>query len=187
MPPHLAKVRHSPKWRSFAAAVSLECSSQVVADNAGKEKVMKNIVTKSGILVAAALATLATAVPAHAQSSLMRMDIPFSFLAGEQRMPAGVYWVRLEGNFHIVDLSPANQGTACRVGVKEGGELRKLSNADRGVLLFRKYGSTFVLKSVFAPGDTDRHDLRTSKTEIELASAAGMGTVGEGTESLQSR
>ena len=158
-----------------------------VADNAGKEKVMKKIVTKSGFLVAAGLAILAMAVPVYAHTALMRMDIPFSFLAGEQRMPAGIYWVRFDGNFHSLDLTLANERKTYRVGIKDSLAMRKSLVADRGLLLFRNCGSTLVLAGVFAPGATERHDLRVSHAERELARATAPETAGETPVEMQNR
>lgn len=135
---------------------------------------MRNIVTKSGVFAAAALAILAITAPAHAQNSLMRADIPFSFLAGEQRLPAGSYWVALNGEFHTLDLRSLNSTTICRVRVHDSLATRKSSEADRGRLSFRKYGEHLVLKGVFVPGSTEGHDLQTSRTEIELARAAAL-------------
>jgi hypothetical protein len=139
-----------------------------------KEQVMKNIVTKSGVLIAAGLAICAMAVPASAGNP-MRVDIPFSFLAGEKSMPAGIYWVRLDADFHTLDLTAANEDARHRLLVRNGPATRKESAARCGVLSFQRYGSTLVLKGVFAPGATEGHNLPTSQAEIELAKATISG------------
>jgi hypothetical protein len=161
--------------------------SDPVADNAKKEKSMKNIVTKSGLFVAAGLAILAMAAPAYAQNRLMRVDIPFSFLAGEQRLPAGRYWVSFDGAFHTLDLRQLDARSTYRVRVQDGRATRKWAEADRGVLSFRKYGANLVLKGVFVSGGMERHDLQTSKAEIELAKAGALPAGGEASVDLLSR
>ena len=148
---------------------------------------MKNIVTKSGVFIAASLAILAMAAPARAEGNRMRLDIPFSFLAGEQRLPAGAYCVKFDRAFQALDLIPLKETTTCRVRVHNGRATRK-ADANRTVLAFRKYGETYVLRSLFVPNETESYDLKTSKTEIELAkAAAALPAGGETTIDLQSK
>ncbi|MDR3698576.1 MAG: hypothetical protein P4L56_03010 [Candidatus Sulfopaludibacter sp.] len=148
---------------------------------------MKKIITKSGILIAAGLAICATAAAAPPTATLMRIDIPFSFLAGEKSMPAGIYWVRLDARSHTLDLTAANEGASRRLLVTDGHATRKESVASRGVLSFRRYGSTLVLKGVYAPGAMESHNLPPSKAEIELAKATVPATTGEATVDLPYR
>ncbi len=142
---------------------------------------MKNIITKSGILIAAGLAVCAMAVAAPPTANLMRIDIPFSFFAGEKSMPAGIYWVRLDARSHTLDLTAANEDAYQRLLVTEGYATRKESAAGRGVLSFRRYGSTLVLKGVFAPGDTAGYNLPASRAAAELAKTTAPASSGEAT------
>jgi hypothetical protein len=150
-----------------------------VADDAGKEKSMKNIITKPGVAIAAVFVILATAVPAYTNENWMRVDIPFSFFAGEQKLPAGEYRVRFDGAFRLLDLMSQKETTICRVRVRHGLAKRKPADAGKGVLSFHRYGGDYVLKRVFFRDETESHDLGPSKAEVESARTAAL-MVGSG-------
>ena len=146
---------------------------------------MKNIFTKPGMLIAAGLAMFALSVPANAYDRIMRIDIPFSVIAGGQTLPAGTYHVRVDSDYHTVDLTAMNATKTSRILVHDSATERKSSGNHYGILSFRKYGSTLVLKGVYAPGAVQRWDLPTSRIETELARTTPAGAVGEATLNLQ--
>lgn len=146
---------------------------------------MKNMITKAATLVAACLAIVALEKPASAANSLMHFDVPFSFVAGEKTMPAGTYWVRVDGDFHLLEVAPVKGTEKFRVRLKDSSATRSVTDLNKGVLTFRRYGSTFVLKSVFAPGAAERRDVPPSKVEAELADRTAPGAVMETTVTLQ--
>ena len=80
---------------------------------------MKKVVSRSTLLIAATIAILAMTT-AKAETPLMRMDIPFAFLAGEHTLPAGNYWVRVDTDFRFLELRPADGTGAQRVALAGG-------------------------------------------------------------------
>lgn len=146
---------------------------------------MKNILKETGILLAAGLAIIGAVAPARAQSNPMRVDIPFAFLAGEQNLPSGIYWVQLDAQFHTLSLRAINERASSRLLVRDSRVGRNPSEAFRGVLSFQKYGATLVLKGLYAAGAVERHDLRPSKAEMELVKATGVTETAETSIDLQ--
>lgn len=146
---------------------------------------MKNIFTKPGMLVAAGLALFAMSVPANAYDRIMRIDIPFSFVAGEQTLPAGTYRVRVDSDHHTVDFNAMNETKTSRILLHDSAVERRSSGNHFGILSFKKYGGTLVLKGVYAPGAVQRWDLPTTRIEKELARTTSPAAVGEATLNLQ--
>jgi hypothetical protein len=143
------------------------------------------IVKKAALVIAAGAALLAASVPAHAAHNVARIDVPFAFLAGDQQFPAGSYWVRLDRDFHLLDLKLATSNKVIRVRVHDGKATRKATSAERATLSFLKYGSECVLRAVFLSGDTQSYELKMSSREMELAKAIGAPVEVEGSTELR--
>ena len=56
------------------------------------------------MLMGIGAAVFALAASAGAQTSILRMEIPFQFIAGDQVMPAGQYVVRIDEGFRRVQF-----------------------------------------------------------------------------------
>ena len=135
---------------------------------------MKILTSKLGLLAATGLMAAMFVTTASAQQpNLMRVQIPFAFLAGDRTMPAGDYMVKFEPNFNLVDLVPMQGTTTLRVLMKMGFVRRPKDAGQLGLLTFAKYGDRLVLRGVWASGDREGHEVKTSKAEIELARSAG--------------
>lgn len=145
-----------------------------MADNAGKELTMKTLISKLGLIAAAGLMATTIATTASAQDrNLMRVNIPFAFLAGERTLPAGDYLFRLDPQFGLVDIHPMGNNAIYRVQLRGGFVSRQSSGHEGGLLTFAKYGSRLALRGVWANGEHEGHEVKTSKAEIELARATG--------------
>jgi hypothetical protein len=118
-------------------------------------------------------AALALAGSASAQTSLMRVDIPFAFAAGEETLPAGVYSVRLDQPFHRVLLLPANATGTTFVRLRMSTSDRNPSDLDNGKLEFRRYGGHYVLSGVWGTGRLEGWRVAPSRIEQELAKTYG--------------
>ena len=117
---------------------------------------MKILSSKLGLLAATGLMAAMFVTTASAQQpNLMRVQIPFAFLAGDRTMPAGDYMVKFEPNFNLVDLVPMQGTTTLRVLMKMGFVRRPKDAGQLGLLTFAKYGDRLVLRGVWASGDRE--------------------------------
>jgi len=120
-------------------------------------------------------AAFALAASANAQSPSMRMDVPFPFLAGNEVLPAGVYQVKVDDQFHRLLIEPHEGGPIRALPFASGITERKQANAWDGVLQFQKIGERFVLRAAFRAGHVEGYYLMRSKAERELAKGAAEG------------
>ncbi|HYW42774.1 MAG TPA: hypothetical protein VE959_07955 [Bryobacteraceae bacterium] len=124
---------------------------------------------KQALLIAATAAAFALVTSASAQTTSMRMEIPFSFVAGDQTLPAGAYQVRVEESTCRVVILPAAETRILAFRLSLKSVSRKPANAELGTLQFQKYGDEYVLHAVWRPGQTEGHFFAQSKTERDLA------------------
>ncbi len=147
---------------------------------------MKTLSFKLGLIAAAGLLATTMAATANAQDRhLMRVNVPFAFLAGDRTLPAGDYLFRLDPQFDLVDIHPIAENAIYRVQLKGAFVSRQRTGSEGGLLTFAKYGNRLVLRGVWANGEHEGHEVKTSKAEIELARATGGGSAG--TESVMMR
>src|SRR5688572_9131306 len=96
------------------------------------------------------VAVLTLAGAASAQSSRgVEVYVPFDFVAGEKRMPAGDYTVRrvrVDSETALV-IQGAGKGAAAVVLTNRGDE-----NPTRAALTFRQHGDRYFLAEVSMPG-----------------------------------
>jgi hypothetical protein len=141
---------------------------------------MKTLVSKLGLLTAAGLMAATFVTTAAAQiTSLMRVHIPFAFLAGERTLPAGDYMLKLDSGFNMVDIVPMQGTRTQRVLLQPQFVKRPNGAGERGILTFAKYGDRLVLRGIWTGGDREGHVVKTSKAEIELARNTGGTPVAE--------
>jgi len=128
-----------------------------------------NLLSKKALLIAAGAAAFALVTSANAQTSLMRVDIPFSFVSGDETLPAGVYQIRVDDQTYRMVLIPAAETRIHAVRMALTSVKRSSSNSDFGTLQFQKYGDQYVLSAVWKPGQTEGHPFIESKAERDLA------------------
>ena len=113
-----------------------------------------------------ALALLAAA-SAFGQQKL-RVDVPFEFHVAGAVLPAGQYDVDRDGrnirNLLFLDCDACGSRVIALTYPTGGG-----TAADRGRLVFNKYGDTYFLSEVWVPGYAQGGALTQSKSEQELA------------------
>lgn len=132
---------------------------------------MKNVIAKAAFLLVAGCVVLSAATPSY---TLMRANIPFAFLAGDQMNPAGEYWVGVNSEFRYVNLRPVDSATAQRVALN--GTFVPRNDRDlmkKGFLRFERYGSTYTLHAAGVPEAEAGLGLAPSKAETELAKTYG--------------
>ena len=133
---------------------------------------MKRIISEAGVLLVAGLAVLSVAMPARAET-LMRVNIPFEFLAGEQTHPAGDYYVRVNSEYRYVELRPTKSAIAERVALNGSAVPRQGMERMKGFLRFERYGSTYAMRAVGVPNAETGMGVKPSKIEKDLAKANG--------------
>ncbi len=134
--------------------------------------------TKIGAVLAAGFVALTLASAAGAQQTVgMKVYVPFSFLAGERVLPAGDYWVRVDQQFHTLDLRADGETMSHRTLLQSWGADRKGPATENGCLRFAVYGTDYVLKGIWTAGETRGYELTASTVEKQLAKAhQGAGT-----------
>ncbi len=149
---------------------------------------MKLLTSKVGLFAAAALFAATFTATAQAQERhLFRVNVPFTFVAGDQSMPAGNYLVRLDPRFNMVDLTPTAGTGLHRVMLKGDFARRPGKTRDGGLLTFAKYGDTMVLHGVWADGASEGHEVVRSKTEVALARSVAPSSTSESDSTVEIR
>ncbi len=131
---------------------------------------MKNAITAAAILIVAGFVVLSAATPSQ---TMMRANIPFAFLAGEQMYPAGDYWVGVNNDFRYVNLRSVDSTTEQRVAFNGTCVQRNGQDLAKGFLQFERYGATYTLHAVGVPDAKAGVGLKPSSAEKELARANG--------------
>lgn len=129
------------------------------------------ISNKAISFVISLIAVVFAVAPAYAQhgtSGSTPFSIPFAFLAGEQALPAGEYFVRTDG-FHRVVLQCrfANCGSAVLIAFDT--DKPATANAEKGTLLFEQFGDLYTLRAARLTYGRDWSQLVTSKRAVEAA------------------
>ena len=113
-------------------------------------------------LLACSLGAVAMVLTSHAfaQDKQMRVNVPFAFHNGSQRMPAGVYKVTIESE-HLILL----QGASKSGYVNTNPEIGK--PAATGKLVFQRYGDQYFLRDVWPASSETGEKCTKSKLERE--------------------
>ncbi len=129
------------------------------------------------MLIGICVIASATAAAAGGQNSVMRADIPFPFVAGDEVVPAGIYFVTVDEDFLRVKFNSLQDTRIRAVRLSPGTSNRKSAASEPGTLTFYKYGEHYVLRTVWRPGETLGHNLPQSRTERELAKRYSPGEI----------
>ncbi len=133
---------------------------------------MKSLFASATVLITAGFAAFLGATPARAET-LMKADIPFAFIAGEQTHAAGAYEVRVNRVSKYVELRPLGSPYVERVPLNGAFDPRVDKSSTDGFLQFHQYGDRFALRSVGTPGATEGLEVIVSKAEKELTKSTG--------------
>jgi hypothetical protein len=95
---------------------------------------------------------------AFAQSSEMRVNVPFAFHNGSQIMPAGIYKVSIESQ-HLILLRGYSKSAYMTANPESG------RAAAKGRLVFQRYGNEYFLREVW-PAQSDT-GVKCTKSKLE--------------------
>ena len=135
---------------------------------------MKKLHSGKAALAALSIAVMGLPTPACAQT-IMRADIPFAFVVGNQSLPAGMYNFVLDANFSLCHINSLSDGSTHPVHFVPGSTRRQNANADQGVVQFQKYGDRYFLREVWKPGSADGLEAIISRRFIDSANTQGAG------------
>lgn len=124
---------------------------------------MKKQISRALLGLAAALAL---AVAAHAQTwRTVSIRVPFDFVAGEKRMPAGRYTVqRIESDSETALLIRSVDGHSSAIILTNTGAPQPSAAA----LVFRQHGDRYFLAAVSMPGTASVRELPKAGAERRL-------------------
>lgn len=114
------------------------------------------------------IGSLALTQSASAQGStaVAKVDIPFAFQMANQTFPAGTYQIDREPNHVIQFRGPDRAGRFVVMN-----EATKIHPADRGVVVFKRYGSKYFLREIWTEGATSGLECTKSRAESNLVKA----------------
>src|SRR5690349_21615643 len=93
------------------------------------------------------------------------VTVPFSFAAGSRTLPAGTYNVQIDSQNNVVILRGENQPSLMLLANPE--ELQQPS--DKSQLIFKRYGSYYVLKNICTEASAAGESLIPVTLEKEIA------------------
>jgi hypothetical protein len=132
---------------------------------------MKRLFSWTSIAVAPAfLVVLATA--ARAEGPAIRVEIPFSFTAGNQVLPAGEYRFTVDTEHMLSRITPENSTATYMVRLVPGSSERKPDNAQAGMVRFQKLGDRYVLNGIWRSGFVMGNGVIAPHNPREMASTA---------------
>jgi hypothetical protein len=123
----------------------------------------KNMKTK---LFATLAAGLTLGLAGLAQAADLQTTIPFEFRIGNQSYAPGRYSVSEQTTAGILYFKEVKSGHSLMVVT---GRVQRGPEGGPGMLTFRRYGDSFYLSQVWAPGAQVGREVIKSKRETELA------------------
>ena len=109
--------------------------------------------------------------PAHAQLvGTMEADIPFQFHAGDTKLPAGKYVIRMldDSDLTIMEISSLDGSTSALFQVQDA---EANSTPAKSELIFNKYGNRYFLAKVFDEGNANGSEVSKSSYEKRISQA----------------
>ncbi len=116
-----------------------------------------------------ALAVMSSTRVAQAQE-IMKVNIPFDFVAGNQLLPAGEYAVKLSGPQHsllLIDRKYSLASSFLNTNAVAANEIQTESK-----LVFNRYGHRYFLSQIWTAGNSSGRQLQKSAREKEVAQIA---------------
>ena len=97
---------------------------------------------------------------AHAQTGFVKVDVPFAFESGDAHLPPGVYRIRMSAITPFVKIE-GDKSSAYQMMMTDS----STRSSSVGKVVFRRYGSRYILKQVWTAGNT--RYIRTPKSKVE--------------------
>jgi hypothetical protein len=126
----------------------------------------------ASLFVALVFAAMIYPQQTHAQLiGTMEADIPFQFHAGNTKLPAGKYQIRMLGdsNLSLIEISKPDGSVAVLLQVR-GAEAN--STPGKSELVFNRYGNRYFLEKLFDEGQSSGSQVIESSYEKRLGQAA---------------
>lgn len=143
-----------------------------------KKQVARTLTQIAFLIVIAAVAAVGSA-QGQSPGSKLRANIPFDFVVGDKKLPAGEYLIgraqQGSGDNLLLISSVAGHQSAFRFTTP----LTALDPKNKGALVFHRYGDQYFLSQVWNGGSSTGRMLFESRGEREAkarASAAKMAT-----------
>ncbi|MEW6210820.1 MAG: hypothetical protein AB1631_20815 [Acidobacteriota bacterium] len=124
---------------------------------------------KKHVLRVVAIFSLLAMLPIADYASPMgniNADIPFDFVVGKAKLPAGKYTIKRTTHHGILLISSKDRRANAFTGTYGGRSSRKPSRAK---LVFNRYGNQYFLSQVWEEGSMVAMQLSKSRAERELA------------------
>lgn len=138
--------------------------------NKGNNKVQtRNLVA---LFMGLVFATLIYPNQAHAQLiGSMEADIPFQFHAGDAKLPAGKYVIRMldDSDLTLMEISKPDGSVSALFQVHAA---VANSSPRKSELIFNKYGNKYFLEKLFDEGEADGSQVVESNYEKRVGQAA---------------
>lgn len=125
---------------------------------------------KKRLQIAAALVALAGSAGLYGQIMNVRMNIPFTFQAGETIMPAGPYLIH-----HSQGVLTLQEQHGKTLAVLTNGTINR-DESNKAVLQFNRYGNEYFLVKISTPDSDVARVVSQSRREKELARRIGAPT-----------
>ena len=124
------------------------------------------------ILVALTLFAVVMVPATQAQSIMLKADIPFDFVVGKTRLPAGEYHVKPVNQ--AVTLIQSRDARASAIAMTTAVQAKK--TADVGKLVFNRYGDQYFLSKIWSAASDTGRELPKSSLEREVAQGVSKAT-----------
>ena len=120
-----------------------------------------NIIAGLGLLL------VVTATSAMAQQTLetTKVEIPFAFTVGKDRLPAGKYIVSKNGSSLLI-RNTSGKGAVVVLPFRRIGDQREWAKSR---LVFNRYYGEYFLSQIWLPGDRFGRELKTGGKELATA------------------
>ncbi|MGC1620187.1 MAG: hypothetical protein WA765_16980 [Candidatus Acidiferrum sp.] len=119
-----------------------------------------------------ALAVMSSTRVTQAQE-VMKVNIPFDFVAGNRSLPAGAYSVNVSGQMRTLILVDRKDAASTILGAND---VLATEPQSESKLIFNRYGDRYFLSQVWMQGSPRGRQLSKSAREKEIAQVAQVVT-----------
>ena len=126
------------------------------------------IITRVSLLVAMLVVTSAVSTQGQSLAYRIKAEIPFDFIVGDKKLPAGTYSVgRVSQNFGDTVLAITGDDGRTKA-IRLSSSAQRLHPIDQATLVFHHSGDQYFLFQVWSAGATTGRQFPRSRTEIEI-------------------
>jgi len=123
-----------------------------------------------------ALTAMASTRVAQAQEPMV-VNVPFDFVAGNAKLPAGEYSVKTSGPTHVLILIARDDSAASAMLNTNAAVASEPQSESK--LIFNRYGDRYFLSQVWTAGNSSGRQLLKSTREKEMAQTARLENQGQ--------